>query len=194
MSALYVGRTVVYPYFVDKENIQVEEDDGLRYSLRIPFLDKKEKGKLVVILKNPSSATASDCDNTISKVCNVAHNNGYSEVFVLNLFPVRATYAEDVRKFYGCENYESLMNKNLDTIKQYCNGADVVFAWGTDTIKGHKEYPKNYDEAIKKVIQNVEGNIYFVKQFNCTNRDKKVIYPLHGLRWANNSNLITFKQ
>lgn len=185
---------IKYPSFVNTNNIKSNGANGYRFLLSIPFnnvsINKKE---LIVILKNPSSANLLFCDTTILRVCNVAHNNGYSGVIILNLFPYRATYAKDVQNFYANPNYNQIMNVNLNIIITTCLNKDVVFAWGTDTIGGRKQYPNYYDSAIHSITSNITSNTYYVKRCSCKNKSctnpvhNLIRYPLHGLRWENNS-------
>ncbi len=198
---VYIGRQIKYPDFVDIECIVSEEEQGYRYSLTIPFHNAEIDNKLVVIMKNPSSANGTKCDMTISKVCNVAHHNGYSGVIILNLFPFRATTASQVRVFYAYPNYQQKMQENLDTIKNICATRDTVFAWGTNTIGGIRKYPNNYNNAIQNVVNAVKGQTYFVKKCRCVQYSCNAVtafnhpsirFPLHGLQWNNDSVLIPY--
>ncbi len=196
--SIYIGKTISYPKFVEVEKIVSQEDSNFRFCLDIPFVGCNNKGKLVIILKNPSSASAKNCDVTISKICNVAHNNDYSGAIVMNLFPIRATHAVDVQNFYGNENYDKIMHDNLINIIKQCENRDVVFAWGKDSIGGHKTYPRKYIDAILNITKSILKNIYYVDRCSCDNNNcacqgcnykNKVFYPLHGLRWSNKSKL-----
>ncbi len=199
---LYTGKGVSYPSFVDKFNIKSTGANGYRFSLDIPFSNLNEKENvLVVILKNPSSATKTLCDLTISKVCNVAYNNGYNKVIILNLFPIRATKANQVLVFYQNKNYHAIMKRNLQIIQQKTNHYDTVFAWGTDTIGHRKQYKGFYDTAIKDVVTSVVTRTFYVKKCVCNRYkcSKKqfvvhnfVRYPAHGLTWMNTSTLVSY--
>lgn len=197
MQKTYIGRKIKYPYFVDINNIYSNETLGFRYSLYIPFQTDKDGDIVVVIMKNPSSASANHCDNTISRVCNVAYNNGYSGVIILNLFPVRATYANQVIMFYGSPNYNSIMSNNLQLIKSTCRNRDVIFAWGKNSIGGNKYYPNYYNNAIINVTANIVNRTYYVDKCSCINtpcnkQHPLLRFPLHGLRWKNTSKIIKY--
>ena len=197
MQKPYIGRKIKYPNFVDIDKIYSNETLGFRYSLHIPFYGAKEEKELVVIMKNPSSASFNYCDNTISRVCNVAYNHGYSGVIILNLFPIRATCARQVVVFYASHTYTSIMGNNLKLIKATCQNRDVVFAWGTDTIRGNKTYPNYYNQAIVNVTSSVVNRTYYVdkcscKSSQCPNKHSLLRFPLHGLRWHNNSKMIKY--
>ena len=197
MCKPYIGRKIKYPDFVLNNGIICNETMGFRYSLYIPFKNLTTNNALVVILKNPSSASSNYCDNTISKVCNVAYNNGYSGVIILNLFPIRATFAHQVITFYGSSNYNFIMEKNLNLIKQTCANRDVIFAWGTNTIGGNRIYPNYYNNAIINVTSTVLNRTFFVDKCSCNhkqcnNQHPALRFPLHGLRWKNHSKMIPY--
>lgn len=194
-----MARNVSYPKFVDVNSINSQENNNCRYWLEVPFISPKNSNKLCVILKNPSVANNNNkCDNTIRKVCNVAYNNGYSAVIILNLFPYRSTNPKGLLDFYGNTNYKKIMKRNMKVIQCKCNGNDVVFAWGTNTISKSKTNKNIYDTAIKDVTSRITNNTYYVKRCSCNkatcnNRNHSYIrYPLHGLRWHNNLKMIRY--
>ena len=189
---------IKYPNFVDVKNIKCTGSNGYRFSLYIPF---NRGGKvLCVIMKNPSTASKLNADYTISKVCNVAFNNGYSSVMVYNLFPFRSTKSNGLITFMSMGSYSKIMKVNLNIIANGCKNRDTVFAWGTNTISSSKRISTLYDNAIKDVISIVSSQTFFVDRCKCakyTTPCKNVIhsmvrYPLHGLRWHNISRLIIY--
>ena len=198
MCTYITSRAVKYPNFVNQSTIHCQGSNGFRFKLEIDFVGKYPNGKLVVIMKNPSSASAYTCDNTISKVCNTAHYNGYSGVIIMNLFPIRATYAKQIQNFYAHINYHAIMNANLSLIQKTSIGKDVVFAWGTDTIGGKRAYPNYYDNAIIDITSTIVTNTYYANRCKCKNNScmapthSQVRYPLHGLAWCNQSTLIAY--
>lgn len=180
--------TVKYPDFVDANNINEKGNTTYRYSLSIPFTEPKgQKGDLFVILKNPSKATSQNADVTVSKVCHVAYNNGYSKVTIFNLFPLRATDATELINFFNCNSYKNEMSKNLSMIVAATNNNDVLFAWGTNTISDKDKYKAIYDSAIANLINSIApSNKFYVGSRN------KDGYPLHGQRWSHNAGLLVY--
>lgn len=180
--------TINYPDFVDTKNIDENGNTTYRYSLSIPFTNPKgQKGKLFVILKNPSKATSQNADVTVSKVCYVAYNNGYSSVTIFNLFPLRATDATELINFFNSSNYSSEYSKNLDIIVAATNNNDVLFAWGTNTISDKDKYKAIYDNAIANLINSIApSNKFYVGSRN------KDGYPLHGQCWSHNAGLLVY--
>ena len=192
------SRNIKYPCFVKQSEIACQGSNGYRFLLTIPFSGTFQKNELVVIMKNPSSASATTCDQTISKVCHTAYNNGYSGVIILNLFPYRATKAINVKQFYKSCHYQSIMKVNLKIIKEVCATRDVVFAWGKDSIKGRRKYPNFYDDAICAVTSTITSNTYYAVRCTCKHKccsspnHHLIRYPLHGLAWSNNSTLYPY--
>lgn len=198
-------KVVHYPNFVNGTGITEQGGNGYRFLLNIPFNNARSGNFLVVILKNPSVANANNCDNTISKVCNVAYNNGYDGVIIANLFPYRSTNPRGVSTFYSNTHYQAIMMRNLQIITNISQGRDVVFAWGADTIRCRKNFPHYYDNAIIDVVTNVSvlaNDTFYVDRcrcaiFTCLNNQymlphSNIRYPLHGLRWCNSSSLIMY--
>lgn len=190
-------RTVSYPQFVNIKSINSFEVGKYRYWLKIPFKNHKTTKTLCVILKNPSVANIEICDNTVSKVCNVANNNGYSEVIILNLFPYRSTNSKGLLNFYTNQHFKLIMACNLHKIKNICKNKDVVFAWGTNTISKSIKNKKIYDSAIKNITLTIKNQTHYVRRCSCLNKScnnkhQAVRYPLHGLRWHNNSAIIQY--
>ena len=207
MQKIYIGRTIKYPQFVDINNITSQEvelhqgTEKYRYSLHIPFKDNGSGNDLVVIMKNPSSASTTFRDNTIFKVCNVAYNHRYTGVIILNLFPIRATNASDVVNFYQNPNYNSIMQKNLQLIQSTCRNRDVVFAWGTNTIRRNRQYSTYYNNAIINITTNITSRTFYVQSCACcgnrcitqsTNQHSNLRFPLHGLRWSCDSPIFSY--
>ena len=185
---------IKYPTFVNQSQIKQQGSNGYRFLLTIPFSGSFSKSELVVILKNPSAANTTNCDRTISKVCNTAYYNGYSGVIILNLFPFRATAATQVQTFYGLPNYNSIMKVNLRIIQKTCLSHDVVFAWGTDTIKGTGRFSNYYNNAIQNITSTITTRTFYVLSCKCNKicsapHHSLVRYPRHGLRWRNKSAL-----
>lgn len=186
-----------YPSFVNIPGIKSLGTNGYRFSLYIPFNNNGRE--LCVILKNPSTASTLSADSTICKVCNVAHKNGYSSVTVYNLFPYRSTLSSGVISFYTSKYYNNIMQVNLNIILAGCIGKDTVFAWGTNTISRRKIYAAMYNNAITSITSIITTNTFYVRKCKCiynqnvpcrnNNVHHLVRYPLHGLRWHNNSNL-----
>ena len=62
-----------------------------RYILALPLASPSQRGLLLVVGCNPSTADASHDDPTLAKLSNWARFNGYSHLAVVNLFSYRET-------------------------------------------------------------------------------------------------------
>lgn len=191
-----------YPGFVIKDKIESKGSNGYRFLLSIPFqCNFSNHQTLFVILKNPSKATTQFSDLTVTKVCNVAYNNGYSQVMIFNLFPYRSTKAKGLLNFFKDQNYNSIMRINLNIILNYCIGNDTVFAWGTNTISKSKINTSYYNNAILGITKSLKVKTYYVGSCKCKNKGllpcsppnhDLIRYPLHGQRWSYSMKLIKY--
>ena len=204
VCAIIISKEVItvhivnYPPCVVKTGIKINQNTNTncRYSLEIPIIPqgKKDKGTVCVILKNPSQANATQCDVTVSKVCNAASFNHYSKVIILNLFPFYSTNPAGLKPFFSSSTYATEMGTNETEIKKYCTESmDTVFAWGQLKFK-----KKLYNSVIENTIALVKGKTFYVKCIKCIqNACNKPIhgtirYPYHGQTWSNTSPFIPY--
>lgn len=176
-----------YPEFVKLDKITVNnfgyDNKHFRFILNVPF-DTNGGRFLTVIMKNPSVANEQHCDRTMSKVCNAAYLAGFDGVSIMNLFPYRAQYAVDLYKQFCSINddlYNRAMSDNQKLIAKECAGADVVFAWGTNTINTSKSFCEVYDgvaDSVVRTVAELSTNIITLGY------DKTGKYPIHALRWS----------
>ena len=95
-----------------------------RYSLVREW--NKNKGKVLFIMLNPSTADDEEDDKTIIRCINFAKDWGYGGLMVGNLFAYRTTYPKELFKTKNPEGKD-----NLKRIKQMIKRSDLVIcAWG----------------------------------------------------------------
>jgi len=88
----------------------------------------KNKGRVLFIMLNPSTADDKEDDKTIIRCINFAKEWGYGGLMVGNLFAYRTTYPKELFKTKYPEGKD-----NLKCIKQMINDADLVIcAWGNN--------------------------------------------------------------
>jgi hypothetical protein len=128
--------------------------------------------RLAVILKNPSTASATRSDPTVGKVEAWARRRGFATVVYVNLFARRATRPGMLRGM----PYEAVVGPENDAwVQAAVAWADVtVAAWGNPngierTI---------YDRRIGEVLRLVEPTRPLV-----VGRPTRLGYPRHGLQW-----------
>ena len=187
---------LTYPGFVITKDIKADENDTYRYWLHIPFTNSRGRKTLCVISRNHSTGNRFESDQTLNRICKVAYFNGYGSVIIMNLFPYRAKDSKELPKFLEASSYKDGMKRNEEIIIKTCEGNDVVFAWGKVDLGG--KVNQVYDTVIRDMIYSIKGNTYYVKKCSCKNHTctrnhRNVRYPLNGLVWSNNSELIPYK-
>lgn len=102
---------------------------GYRFSLWRIW--DKDKPLVMFIGLNPSTANENESDPTITRVCQIAKNNGYGGVYMMNCFPLVSTNPDVLVEFYDTKYHETDDIENMRwllEVRRKC--ADVVFAWG----------------------------------------------------------------
>jgi hypothetical protein len=125
---------------------------------------------LVVIGLNPSNFYENKNDNTITKVIKIARYNGYSGVYMCNLFTFITPYPKSIimdDNDYGIAN---------NVLKEFGEGRDVCFAWG------------NFKEAETRAKEVIA---MFPHAF-CLKKNKNGS-PKHPLYCIGNTKLIPFQ-
>ena len=100
------------------------EDGKHRYALERSW--SPEKGKVVFIGLNPSTADEMKNDPTVSRMISFSKSWGFGEIGVCNLFSFRATFPEDMKKFrdpVGAEN-------DFYIAREISDADRVVACWG----------------------------------------------------------------
>ena len=119
-----------------------------RYSLVREW--NKNKGKVLFIMLNPSTADDKEDDNTIIRCINFAKDWGYGGLMVGNLFAYRTTYPKELFKTKEPEGKE-----NLKYIKQMIKDADLVIcAWGNNQGSPPKYLREITDLHYLKLVDN----------------------------------------
>ena len=100
-----------------------------------------DKGKVLFIMLNPSTADGWENDLTTIRCMNFATKWGYGGISIGNIYPFRAKRPKDLRKWlkaYDGERPEAYEN-NISHVGAMASEADlVVCAWGCN----HKGVPK----------------------------------------------------
>lgn len=93
------------------------------------ILGEKGKKTLICFGINPSTATPSKLDNTLSVVRRFSHDLGYDSWIMLNLYPQRSTNPNNLDKNINNKYH----TENLKQIKQILkkDNCDIWAAWGT---------------------------------------------------------------
>jgi hypothetical protein len=184
-----MGKKPVYLYneeIVDIENILIDDEEGFRFSMFIPFNESTNKNHAVVIMRNPSKADQSKSDKTINNVLRFCKSY-YSGVFIANLYPYYETDSTMLKNFIESSSYEVKMQRNYDAIDKILDKVDdAIVAWGTNNT-GHK-YNNEYENNIKLILDKLtkaKKNIFAIRFTSSKN-------PWHPRNWEESFNLETY--
>lgn len=112
-------------------------------NIKLQHNNNNKNNKASIILMNPSSADCNESDNTVNQLTDYFNNNQFSEITILNLFPIYDPYSS---KLYNTllslinltspYTLQEILNNNLNTISQYTsNSSHIVLAWGDCPLK-----------------------------------------------------------
>lgn len=102
----------------------VAEGDSIRYALI-----KEGKNMLYVFGVNPSTATDTDSDPTMTRVVEFSRRNGYSGFVMMNLYPLRCTNPNALPHNIDFELHQKNLQKIKDIIGNKKNPV-VLLAFG----------------------------------------------------------------
>lgn len=146
--------------------------DCKKYRYRLWRIWDNSKPLVMFIGLNPSTATASKNDNTVTKVCKVAKNNGFGGFYMMNLFALISPYPEDL---LTCDNPIMDNDSHLKSVSEICGS--IVFCWG------------NFRQSVEraKFVQQTLGDaLCFVQNKNGS--------PKHPLYCKDETILMPFKK
>ncbi|USK62255.1 DUF1643 domain-containing protein [Peribacillus asahii] len=192
-------KEVYFSDYCDQKGIipKFDENGDFRYLLTVPF-ENRNKGKhAIVIMKNPSNAGRQDTsgrytsDDTVYRVLDYLykHQNNYSQVTILNLYPHIGGETKKIKEMIKTDSGKSYIKKNDNFIKNYLNNLsetyEIIAGWGaysdiTESL--YKERIKDFLKLLK------EEKVYRVGSMV----GKKAEYPGHGKYWYDYENLLPY--
>lgn len=107
---------------------------------------------------NPSTADEREDDATIRKCIKFAKGWGFGGIYMLNLFPYRATEPKHMMSWIKDQSngdIKQMLSGNIVTIKQYLPHCDqVVFCWGGN-VPNHEHFEdfKPYIARISRICK-----------------------------------------
>jgi len=131
-----------------------------RYYLRYKFNNEKHK-TITVIMQNPSYADETGLDATLNNLKNFLttyYSKNFSAFEVLNLFPIRTPYSNDLKNMLNSHDKQCKhRKKNEEIIKDYVNkSSHILLAWGG----------KYHEHAIKTIFPILKDKKLFVCDLN----------------------------
>lgn len=158
-----------------------------RFFITIPFLNRKDGGHAIVILKNPSNAGKEDTqgrkvsDDTIYKVTDYLYKLGsIKKVTIVNLFTMVSGTPNYLKEYIGTNDELKYRKYNNDVLlkllAKFNSEQDIIIAaWGN--YKPLLE--SKYKERIREVIRLIgDKPLYHVGPMVNNNN-----YPGHGKYW-----------
>jgi hypothetical protein len=112
-----------------------------------------DKGEVLFIMLNPSTANAWKDDLTTIRCINFAKKWGYGGISIGNIYPFRAKRPKDLKKWLLEPACEEAHHNNEDHVKAMANEADlIVCAWGC-----------NYKGGIPYWLERDFGNLHYLE-------------------------------
>ena len=101
-----------------------------------------DKGEVLFIMLNPSTANAWKDDLTTIRCINFAKKWGYGGISIGNIYPFRAKRPKNLRKWLKEHNGVGMANwENEDHVRRMANEADIIVcAWGCNYKEGIPEW------------------------------------------------------
>ncbi|WP_442199767.1 DUF1643 domain-containing protein [Senegalia sp. (in: firmicutes)] len=141
-----------------KGNALISQCKNYRYFLTRD-LEEGEKGKVVFILLNPSTADHEKDDNTLKKCIGFSERWGYTSLEVVNLFAFRATKPSEL---YNKVELDIVGNECNKYIKKAVESADkVIVGWGCN---GNKKQGKKRSKEVLQLLSKMDKKIYSLGQ------------------------------
>ena len=113
-----------------------------KYRYKLTRTWDEDKGKVLFIMLNPSTANHIENDLTTIRCINFAEKWGYGGIMIGNIYPFRAKRPKDLKKWIdddtiSLESYSS----NVAHVEEMAEQADmIVCAWGCNYKDGIPEW------------------------------------------------------
>lgn len=196
-------KTVYFSNFIDEENIKMNPNylDSCeivlhRFSITIPFHNRKDGGHAIVILKNPSNAGKEDnlekkvSDDTIYKVTDYLYKlGGFQKVTVVNLFTMVSGTPDYLKEYIGTHDeleYRKYNNEILlELLLNFNIEKDIIIAaWGNYKPLLESKYKERIREVVKLV-----GDKPLYRVGPMVNKNN---YPGHGKYWYDYEDILPY--
>jgi len=153
------------------------ENNEFRYTL-----GEVGERNLICIGINPSTAEPNSLDTTLRKVSIMAEQEGYDGWLMLNVYPQRDTYPENLDDVKNDEHVRRNNEEISKVLKQF-NFKDIWCAWGT-TIE-HRPFLK---DCLRELITNFDESYKWFHYDDLT----KYGHPRHPLYVSYSKNFSNF--
>ena len=112
-----------------EKRVTISDCGKYRYKLYREW--DKDKGKVLFIMLNPSTADNFKDDLTTIRCVNFAKKWGYGGIMIGNIYPFRAKRPKHLRKWFNKHSYGDSIVANVSHVEEMAQQADlIVCAWG----------------------------------------------------------------
>lgn len=149
-----------------QKGAELSEDGVHRFKLHRIW--DTSKGIILFIMINPSTASATEDDKTITLLLEITKRWGYGGFYVGNLYPYRSSKPASLKQIQIPDEIHATNRKGIEEMSSECSL--VVFAWGT---KGPDERQKE-PEWLRQILQ---------RDVHCLGISVKGV-PKHPKQWG----------
>ena len=123
----------------------ISKDEKYRYKLTRTW--DEDKGKVLFIMLNPSTANHIENDLTTIRCMNFAKKWGYGGIMIGNIYPFRAKRPKHLRKWLKTQNQRAnFYYINISHVKEMADQADIIVcAWGCNYKEGIPDWIEELD-------------------------------------------------
>jgi len=179
-----------YRYYLTipfKESIKNKWSNGKNYNTCEEFMKElsiDEKKRVMVIMKNPSTASKKESDRTTNNILNFCKCR-FKEVQLVNMYPYRTEKVEELKKFFHKSDFDKKTEKNFEILEEKIKEVDsVIVAWGLfDDF--NKDEQKKHDENYKKLTDILNRSGKSIRAMRFSEKDG----PWHPRNWSKSFDL-----
>ena len=112
-----------------------------KYRYKLTRTWDEDKGRVLFIMLNPSTANHIENDLTTIRCINFAKKWGYGGIMIGNVYPFRAKRPRDLKKWFNKHSYGDSIITNVNHVENMAQQADlIVCAWGCNYKGGIPEW------------------------------------------------------
>jgi hypothetical protein len=167
-----------------------------RFSITIPFHNRKDSGHTIVILKNPSNAGKEDTqgkqvsDDTFYKVTDYLYKLGsVQKVTIVNLFTMVSGTPDNLKEYMGTHDELKYRKYNNEVLVQLLSNFNfekdnIIAAWGNYKPLLESKYKERIREVVKLI-----GDKPLYRVGPMVNKNN---YPGHGKYWYDYEDILPY--
>ena len=153
------------------ENILINAELSIckKYRYSLTRIWDEDKPNVMFVMLNPSTADEKNDDPTIRRCINFAKDFGAGGIYVVNLFPLRATNPNEL-----LINDSIISEENKNYIKKYSELSSIIIcAWGNNKII--KRINKKFNTNVYNQLKLINSELYCLE----LSKDNTPKHPLY---------------